>query len=429
MKIKRIIAVDMRQALRQVREELGEDAVILSNKKVADGVELVAAMDFDQESMRQRALTQDALSGNRPAMAPGSAGKAGAQAPAAASRPRFAKPSAPLFGRSEPSSAAAPEFQGNAAADDGTLKEMRKELGVLRNLLETQLSVIGWGNFNQRHPLKSGLLAQLTALGLGSDLAKWLVEHVPAEEADPEALWGSALGLLAGQLHVDDDDILENGGVVAVVGPTGVGKTTSVAKLAARYVMRHGSRSVALISTDNFRIGAHEQLLNFARILDVPLHRVHQHEELGRVLEDVRDKQLVLIDTAGMSQRDMRLMEQFAALQQASAQIRTYLVLSANTQLAALDDIVRNFRRADLAGAIVTKVDEATSLGGMITALVRHALPMAFLGTGQRVPEDLQAADAEALVSRAVDLMQQYAEDSDDDTLAIKFSGLGVHAG
>jgi flagellar biosynthesis protein FlhF len=236
-------------------------------------------------------------------------------------------------------------------------------------------------------------------------VARKLTDHLP-ESDDPEQAWSQAMALLRRHLPVTDDDIIEHGGVVAVVGPTGVGKTTTVAKLAARFALRHGRRHVALVTTDNFRIGGQEQLRSFARILGVPVHAANDREELAAVLADLGNKRLVLIDTAGMSHRDMRLSEQLHTLETAGSAVRAYLVVSANTQLPALCEIVRGFRKVNPVGCILSKVDEATSLGGAMTAVLRYRLPVAYLGTGQRVPEDLQSARGDRLLESALALMR-----------------------
>jgi len=186
--------------------------------------------------------------------------------------------------------------------------------------------------------------------------------------------------------------------------------------------MRHGQRHVALISTDNYRIGAHEQLMTYGRLLGVPVHMANNEQELDQLLHKLYDKKLVLIDTAGMSQRDVRLSEQFAHLGNNSSIIKSYLVLSANAQLATLDEAIKSFKKANLAGCIITKLDEAVSLGGMLSAMIKHHLPAAYVSHGQRVPEDLQPARARELVSEALERMKQHREPSDEDFMAVAFS-------
>jgi flagellar biosynthesis protein FlhF len=270
------------------------------------------------------------------------------------------------------------------------------------------------------------LLRRLSGLGLTAGLCRSLAEQVgPA--ADEDQAWRRALGLLAHRLPVTDDDILNTGGVVALVGSTGVGKTTTVAKLAARYALRHGQRSVALVTTDCYRIGAHEQLFTYGRILGVPVQAVASHDELQTTLASHADKRLVLIDTAGMSQRDVRLAEQFATLRDSGFPLHTYLVMTATTQASVLEEAVRAFGAAALSGCILTKLDEAANLGGVLSVVAKHQLPLAYVGDGQRVPEDLHPARAHNLVNRAVSLMQQAGQDSNDETLAERFGGMAAN--
>ncbi|MBA1149512.1 flagellar biosynthesis protein FlhF, partial [Ectothiorhodospiraceae bacterium WFHF3C12] len=307
------------------------------------------------------------------------------------------------------------------------MRAMQEELKTLRSLFQDQLQLMEWHRMGQQQPVRTSLLKRLNGLGLGNDVCRKLADRLGTGE-DPDAAWRRALGVIAKNLPVNADDIVDQGGIVAVVGPTGVGKTTTVAKLAARYALRHGHRHVALVSTDNFRIGGQDQLRNFARILGVPVHTAGSREELGQVLEELADKRLVLVDTAGMSQRDMRLNEQLQTLSGAHAGIRTYLLLSATTQLSTLAETVKAFRHIKPAGCIVSKVDEATSLGGVLTVLLRSQLKVAYLGTGQRVPEDLQPARREKLVETACRLSEAFQQDEDEETLALSMGGR-AHAG
>ncbi|MFZ2207365.1 MAG: flagellar biosynthesis protein FlhF [Porticoccaceae bacterium] len=384
MKIKRYFAADAREAMRLVREDQGPNAVILANRSVNGGVEIIAAEDYDESSFDEAAPLFDAA------------------APAAA--------------RSEPQPAPQPEPQpllrpvaagvgpAEAASGDGpTLAAMQREMRTLRGLLENQLSHLAWSNAAPQGSVQLALLGRLRALGLGVQLAQSIVAKVP-ETTDSERAWRAALGVLAHLIRTTDDDILSRGGVVSVVGPTGVGKTTMVAKLAARYALRHGKRHVALVSTDSFRVGACEQLQTYGRLLGVPVYWAADGAELTAVLADLADKHLVLIDTAGMSQRDLGLAERLAALAPGQREVQTYLALAANVQLVTLQEIAQNYRRVPLAGCLITKVDEAASLGEVISTVVQHDLPVAYVGDGQRVPEDLQPARANNLIARAAAL-------------------------
>ncbi len=391
MKIKRYFAPELRQAIRQVREEQGPEAVILSNRRVSGGVEIIAAVDYDET------LLDQAVGSPPGGAADGGARPAGMGADAAGDAPE-----PPLTGAGSGAPGA------NIWSQEPTLVEMQRELRFLRDLLEDQLSSLAWGEMARRQPVRARLLRRLGDLGLDSDLAQSLVGEPGLDQDFPRA-WRGALERLCRRVPVVSDDILTRGGVLALVGPTGVGKTTMVAKLAARFVLRHGRRHLALVTTDSYRIGAQEQLRAYGRILGAPVYAAADEGELRSVLHELQDRRLVLVDTAGMSQRDLRLSEQFATLHGGDPRIQTYLVLSATTQRAVLDEVARAFRGVPLAGGILTKVDETASLGGALSVAIRQGLPLAFVGDGQRVPEDIQPARAAVLVARAAKLLEATA--------------------
>lgn len=405
MKIKRYFAPDMRQAIRMVRDAQGPDAVILSNKKVDGGVEIVAAMDYDEAMVEQMGQQEPAIRAPEPVPRDSLV-----QAPSPGPEP------APRLERTPVNPDPAPVTW----SQEPTLVAMREEMKTLRSMLEGQLSSLAWSDESRNNPLHAELLERFLRLGIAPDLARVLARQVELGD-DVEYNWRQALGYLARSIEVTHDDILNDGGTVALVGSTGVGKTTTIAKLAARYTLRHGPNRVALITTDNYRIGAQQQLKTFGRILGTPVHTARSGEELRQQLQHLQQKSLVLIDTAGMSQHDMRLSEQFSVLREGGTRIKPYLVLSAPTQRHALEETVRAFGHLDLAGTILTKVDEAASLGDSLSAIIRQRLPLAYVSDGQRVPEDLNPARANKLVSLAVSLMQRHSEQLDEQWVAQTF--------
>ncbi len=416
MKMKRYFAPDMRQALRKVREDQGPDAVILSNRQVDGGVEIIAAVDYDQ------ALVNRAL------------GLSGGRRTKRASRPRPVPPdygsAAESAGPAEEAPATPQPAAAQATAEDhfaSPIEKIEAEVRALRTLLESPMLQFGWGEMRRVQPLRADLLKRLLGLGLAPGLCRRLVESVRAHSVDEG--WAQALKALAARVPVSDDDLLDQGGVVALVGPTGVGKTTTVAKLAARFALRHGRRHVALVTTDSYRIGAHEQLRTYGRILGIPVQTAADRSELKMVLNHARDRKLVLIDTAGVSQRDLNLMERLSTLDLGDKRIRNYLVLSATGQRVLQQEVIANFREIGLDACIVTKIDEAGSLGGVLSVLIEQRLPAAYVSDGQQVPDDLHPARAEKLVRHAVDLMRQLGESPDDETLAFNFGGLVANAG
>ncbi len=455
MKIKRYFAADMRQAIRKVRDEQGPDAVILSNRKVSGGIEIVVAIDYD-EALVQRAAEQAQPSTTTAAPAqPKPQAVRPDPLPEGVTRPRFeeleknpvrggtqvsAEIAAALKKRAQENQPAVPapavtpkqttvENKGNQIEwlADPNMQAMRQEIHELRDLLQNQFAHLAYGELKRNQPQRIELAKRMDALGLTQDLVDELFESL-GQFDDIEYAWRQVQALLAYRIPVTDDDILNDGGVVALIGSTGVGKTTTVAKLAARFALRHGQRNVALVTTDGYRIGGHEQLHTYGRILGVPVHSAATQEDLAKLLHNLMDKRLVLIDTAGMGQRDVRLAQQFATLRGVGQPIRTYLALSATTQTSVLDETARVFDRSALAGCIVTKTDEAADLGGVISILARHRLPLAYFADGQRVPEDLHPARAHGFVQNAMNLMRQDVPGQDGAALVERFGGMAANA-
>jgi len=260
---------------------------------------------------------------------------------------------------------------------------------------------------DREEPTRSMLMNRLMDMGLSERVADQIACFIPEGGSDDEA-WEQTLHLLEGQLNTTSDDILTRGGAVALVGPTGVGKTTTIAKLAARYAQRHGADKVALITTDTFRIGASEQLQTYGRIIGCPVKVAKNAQELADALLALRQKSLILIDTAGMGQRDKRLNEQLSQLiQNSRLRIRPYLVLSATSQSQVLMDAVKQFKALPLSGCIFTKLDECLSLGESISVAIEHGLPVGYLTNGQQVPEDIRVADANFMVAEAERLLDK----------------------
>jgi len=361
MKIKRFADTDSRSAMARIRAEMGADAVILSNKKVDGGVELVAAMDFDE---------------------------------------------AALAASSDYSSPAAESTLPDTQFDSPTLVDLQRELGNLRNMLEGKLSHLAWRDTTSRPSTKATIYNRLICLGLSRALSGQIVDRL-GDTGDLEDYWTRALELLGRRVPVmAGDSLLNFGGIVALVGSTGVGKTTTIAKLAARFVLRHGNKQVGLVTTDCYRIGGQEQLEVFANYLGIPMIVATDAKQLRTALDKLSSRKLILVDTAGMSQRDIRLYEQFSSLNSVGYDIDTYVVLSATAQQRALHEVVQVFGSA-LKGAMITKVDESADLGGVLDVVVKNSLRLGYVSIGQRVPEDLIPARSEYLVGKAVELMEE----------------------
>lgn len=456
MKIKRFFAADIRQAMRMVKEELGADAVIMSNRTVDGGIEIVAARDFDEQSIQNKLQEQAADPNNPPAdkakkivlpnfdaakkrlqlLNSQRKQRATAYAPEQSARShRFsterdssavsgerrkveqyvgyaekiqlrAKPETtaakiePSVDREElPKTSKAPEKQINLS--NKLLIEMSKELKYLRTTMDAKLATINWTPNPQTTPPRTDLLQRLAGMGISKKLSNTIANQF-SKDSDPEALFEKAREMLVKVLPIAEDNFLEAGGIIALIGPTGVGKTTTIAKLAAKFMLKHGSNQLALITTDNYRIGAYEQLNTYGRILDVPVRVAANAEELRDFINTFADRRLILIDTAGMNQRDMKLVEQINTLQQNELAIKSYLVMSAATEYKAMNAIIKAFALFSPQASILTKLDEAVTIGSAISSIIEHNLPLSFITDGQQVPEDIHSPHAQSLIEHCV---------------------------
>ena len=460
MKIKRYTAPSMRAALALVRAEQGPDAVILSSRRGEEGIEVIAAVDYDEalfaDAKRQRTpaiivppdMTLPAapivpIAPTVVAAPKVTAAPRVAAAPTAAAAPRIATapkaPSAPIASAAprapmvpaapRPAPIAARTAPHLAAAAGEGLGAMQRELQDLRRLLETGLAGMTWSDKRLREPLQARVLEELSAMDIAPDIAMALASMTPRRTNldNPSHI---PLALLVKHLPVINDMTCISGGITAVVGTTGAGKTTTIAKLAARWCMLHGSQDLALVSTDGYRIGAREQLMTYARIFGAPMYAADTGQELGRVLQRLNAKKLILIDTAGMGPRDVRLTEQLAALKLGAARARVLLALPAQGEGHALEEIVRAFAGINPAACVLTKVDEAASLGGAISAVLRHKLKIAYVCDGQRVPEDLHAAHQKRvwLIRAALQLKERVVHPRNEASLARAFGRAAAHA-
>jgi flagellar biosynthesis protein FlhF len=410
MKIKRYTADSMRAALAQVRAEQGADAVILSSRRGAEGIEVIAAVDYDE------ALFVDA---NRPR----EVARVAEPAPAPAVKPP--PPRSALVAAPRNAPAVPPRIVPVA---DGGYGAMQRELQDLRRLLETGLAGMTWSEKRTREPLKARVLEELSAMDIAPDVAMALAARVPQRTslANPSHI---PLALLVKHLPVAHDLNSVNGGITAVIGPTGAGKTTTVAKIAARWCMQHGCQDLALVSTDCYRIGAREQLMTYARMLGVPMHAANNGRELARVLERLKAKKLILIDTAGMGTRDVRLAEQLAALKVGAARAQVLLALPAQGDSHTLDEIVRAYSRANPTACVLTKTDETASLGAVISTVLRHRLKIAYVCDGQRVPENLHAGHRKRVwLARTALRLKKLAPARSEAYLAQSFGRAPAHA-
>lgn len=385
MNVKRIVAKTSREAMRQLREVLGPDAVILSNRAVDGGVEVLALAAEDIASMAPPVMDE-----------PESAPVNRYTEPAREPEPQ---PEVTIKRRLIERVAVPSEDSANLAKS--VVGEIRGEIKSLQTRLESQLADLAWRDLPGRDPAGAGVMRDMLSAGFSATLARELLDTLPKGDAEQAQAW--MRNTLMKRLNVmqNETDLLDNGGVFALMGPTGAGKTTTTAKLAARFVVRHGADKLALLTTDSYRIGGHEQLRIYGKILGVTVHAVRDAADLRLALSELRNKHTVLIDTVGMSQRDQAVAEQVEMLCQAGKQIKRLLLLNATSHGDTLNEVVQAYQARGLDGCILSKVDEAASLGPALDCAIRHELNVHYLATGQRVPEDLHLANRQYLIHRA----------------------------
>ena len=504
MKIRRFVAKDMRSALAQIKDELGADAVIMSNKKIPEGVELMAAIDYSEplpkatphnedEKATAREVSNDVVNigmssekqfnetstlhePSTPSYASAPADSLSAllnrqvqQSPENKNQQEITGNNAqqPVekdddiegqlrsftqrLSRSKPdgtipapydsavevdtasalmseehtsleaehmakkilaSQSAEEQVSSGANVSQQDFDKMQQEMASIRQLLEHQVSGLMWQDMAQKDPQRAVLVTRLLALGLNEQIADQIAGYVPVHTHEAQA-WEHATKLISEQINTTQNDIIHRGGVIALVGPTGVGKTTTIAKLAARFAQIHGHEQVALISTDTFRIAGFEQLATYGKIIGCQVNLAKDSQALDTLLQQYAAKKLILIDTAGMGQRDIRLAENLANLvSNTRFRIRNYLVLAANSQQQVMQENVDRFKKVPLSGCIYTKLDESVSIGEIITTSIQNGLPIGYLTDGQRVPEDIKVANAEKLVTLADKMAMKSAKNN-----------------
>ncbi|WP_296750401.1 flagellar biosynthesis protein FlhF [Thiobacillus sp.] len=411
MNVKRIVAKTSREAMRQLRDALGPDAVILSNRAVDGGVEVLALAAEDIASMA-------------PPVVEAPATPAPARTPAAEVQDETEPAPAVAIKRRLVERVAVPSTDSTQLAQS-VVGEIRGEIKAMQMRLESQLADLAWRDLPGRDPAGAAVMRDMLAAGFSATLARELLETLPKGDAEQAQNWAKNTLMKRLQVMQSETDMLDGGGVFALMGPTGAGKTTTTAKLAARFVVRHGADKLALLTTDSYRIGGHEQLRIYGKILGVAVHAVRDAADLRLALSELRNKHTVLIDTVGMSQRDQAVAEQVEMLCQAGKPIKRLLLLNATSHGDTLNEVVQAYQTRGLDGCILSKIDEAASLGPALDCAIRHQLSVHYLATGQRVPEDLHLANRQYLIHRAFKARTQASPwQLDDSELAFALSGI-----
>jgi flagellar biosynthesis protein FlhF len=395
MNPQKFLAPNVTEALKLVTQQLGGEAIVLTTRDTAQGVEIIAITPGDLALLSESRLD---VSGGRKAPAQ-------ASTPSAIPEPMKGTP----FLKSPSPLAQVPAAAAAKAVSAAEMDHLLAEFAQVKQLLQTHLSEKVWGEMQEHSPRQAEALRLVLHAGFSPSLSADMVKAIPAELPSPVAVQQALQQQIEARLQVVDPlSVFDPGGIFAFVGPTGVGKTTAIAKIAARCVLRYGRDQLALLTTDTFRIGAQEQLQVYAKIIGVPVATLRDTEDLAAKIKTLGQRHIVLLDTTGVNQRDIRMLEQSQLLQQGAPELKRILVVSSTTDLRTQEDVILMHQQAarsaqaGILAALITKTDEAAQLGPAVDCLIRHQLPLMFLANGQRVPEDLSPANLPYLSYRAL---------------------------
>ena len=450
MNIKRFFGKNSREALNMVRKELGDNAVILSNRAMNGGNEIMAFKEEEMNAMVAREESRHQISNdevmahptllslisknnrshiidtqtnlsdsnaNEPFIAEihdyeeiveraelkrNTSVNKSHETPKPALQSMQSASQKPSLAQKQaiPQSSRQPVSTPQANAQ---MTEMLNEMRNMRSVIESQLTTLSWSNIQQRDPVKSKMLSTLLSAGFSASLSRQLTEKMPGNLDELKAnTWVKSILSINLNTIENETEMLDQGGIFALIGPTGVGKTTTTAKLAARYVMKHGTQNLGIITTDAYRIGGHEQLRIYGKILGVMVHAVKDEADLQIALNELKNKHTILIDTVGVSQRDRMVAEQIAMLSNTNMPVKKLLCLNATSTGETLADVIKAYKRKGLDGCIITKLDEAATIGNALDVVIREKLKLFYIANGQRVPEDVHLANKAYLIQHAL---------------------------
>lgn len=451
MNIRRYIAPDMRTAFKLVRDELGPDVVILSTRRVKGQIELTVASDQMPLAASNNSAVREVSFPSLAARADGSADRGAAgrgvdryadryvdrtidrgsertierpaarrDAPAtAATTMSSAMPNAAKVQVSPPlvqtvasapasAQATASVTHIDTAAAAASMSALDGELKALRRLLETQLAALSWNDLSRRAPVVAEVVQELIDLGLGRAFAADVGNNIPPGTTELESARRAAYQALIGRVPVVGDTWMEQGGTYAIVGPAGAGKTTAIAALGARWVMRNGAQGAALISAGESRFGVRENLSRVGRLVGLPVHTVERLEDLPALFEKLGERRFVIIDTTGFSPRSADFAQHIASLRTSLPGAHFGLALSAVNQIGSARELIAAYAQLGDLACILTHVDECTTLGGLLAALMESAVPVAYTVCGNRLLDDLRPARPDTLVELARELLRRH---------------------
>lgn len=454
MKLKRFVAADMRSALSLIKEELGAEAVIMSNKRVAEGVEIIAGVETDslelvkadaKKKTSSRTIKDDEVTLSKAATSPKGSKvserkssefakslleilerqkqeQSKVQKSAVKSNSANSEPPAPLYAQSglkdlfkqnndvkekvENTHGISSYKSSTSEKESEELKKMRQDVDSIRRLLQFELAGLMSDSKKREEPVKAMIYELLLSSGFDRSVSSSLSDEIDSD-ASFNFAWRQLAGILEKKIKTGNDEIITEGGIVTLIGPAGVGKTTTLAKLAARFVMKYGADRVALITADHYRIGAVEQVKTYGRIMGCSSFAIKSLDELPQMLYTLKDKSLVLVDTVGVGLNDERFGTQLAKLkEQSKLNLKHYLVLPATAQRRVLEQAYEHFSSLGIKGLILTKIDESQSLADALCLCIKEKLKLSYCTDGQRVPEDLSVPSAKDIAVKALSAVE-----------------------
>lgn len=475
MEIKRIKEKSIHEAIQKVREELGPDAVVLSTEKNRHGVEIIAALDFDATVLEDKLASQNSDASNNDEHShdinSGIVADGLVDGLEKVLEKQFSsymqsvnqmitqvqkdnkEQSDKIYGvlnskideltvsvgekyieqqreRSENFSVLQKQvtqlrddfsdFMTSILPDEmNSILQIQEELVDLKDVLGCQTKLLDWEKWGKNNPEGISLISRLVNAGFGVGLSKQIMSNIN-DVTNGETAWRNVIELLTCGIKTPSVDIQKNGGVVMALGRTGVGKTTTLAKIATQYVIENGPNDVVFINLDDKRVGSFDQLDTYGRILNVPVYRFESEENMRGILKIIRNKSLVLIDTAGMTEPGEEIEKFINNLSRNKIEVHKLLLMSANTQLHNLKEIVDGFSNSKPNGCVITKTDESSQLGNVLTVSIEDDLPVYFETFGQKVPEDISSIEPSILIQRAIDNHSHETTLSDDDGLLLE---------
>tara|TARA_R110002049_G_scaffold13509_2_gene58481 strand:+ start:124744 stop:126183 length:1440 start_codon:yes stop_codon:yes gene_type:complete len=475
MEIKRIKEKSIHDAIQKVREELGPDAVILSTEKNRHGVEIIAALDFDAAVLEEKLAEKSekpAAEQTLPLVDETTLTNTIVKNIEKQFAEQMDKITATIVNfqidsnqernklyeslnqkidalcvsveekyieqqRARSENFIVLQNQVTQLRDDfadyitsslpnemNSIMQIHDDISDLKDVLGCQTKLLDWAEWGKNNPSGISLISKLVNAGFGVGLSKSVMSNI-SDTSNIEAAWKNAIELLTTGVKTPDIDVQKEGGVIMAMGRTGVGKTTTLAKIATKYVIENGPNDVVFINLDDKRVGGFDQLDTYGRILNVPVYRFDREANIRSILKIINSKSLVLIDTAGVTEPGKEVEEFLSALSSNNVNVHKLLLMSANTQLHNLKDIIDCFRKCQPNGCVVTKTDESSQLGNVITVSIEDNLPVYFETFGQQVPEDISAIEPLSLIQRAIDNKNHQGALAVDDGLLLE--GLNQH--